>query len=236
MKSLSPQTVFIVSSPPLSHFDIVKKILKNGGDVIVEKPAFISLTEASQMTKLSEINQNIFVELLIYKHTELYNKFLNIWEKNINVIQELSCTFMLPSIPKSTFRDSNNIYNSCLYDIGCYPISLLVDLNVDLINLKINNFKFSNGKLNYIEIKNVLGKIKLIIKIGIGFEYKNEVTIKFKNENTISFSPFFYGKEEVKVINKVIYGNNTIIKFKDKNGFENLFNISRNNWSSTQKD
>ena len=107
----------------------------------------------------------------------VYNKFLNIWEKNINVIQELSCTFMLPSIPKSTFRDSNNIYNSCLYDIGCYPISLLVDLNVDLINLKINNFKFSNGKLNYIEIKNVLGKTV----------YTNRLKVK-KGKNLIPFS------------------------------------------------
>ena len=234
--SLTPNTVFVVASPPVNHYEIVKKIILSKRDVIVEKPAFVSLEEANEIDFLCQKNNCIFVELLMYKYTNLYKYFLQTWYKKIKKIKGISCTFLIPSLPANTFRSNIGYENSCLYDIGCYPISLLVDLNVDLQNLKITNYKSDNNNLQYIELEDKQNNIDLSIKIGFGFDYKNEVTIIHSNESEISFSPFFFGRKDKKIIKETNNDKEEISQFTDINGFQNLFNIPRDKWFLNQKE
>ena len=76
----------------------------------------------------------ILIELFVYKLSKTYEKFLQFWFINLKNITNIDINFLIPEIPKNTFRSSKKIQNSSLYDIGCYPISLLVDLGFQIKN------------------------------------------------------------------------------------------------------
>lgn len=228
-------TKFIICSPPKEHFSQIKLILESCRSIYVEKPIFTNVKEANEI-KIRLKNKDIFiVELLMYKYNNQYYKFLKTWNKTKHKIIQVKCVFNIPSIPSNTFRDANDIESSPLYDIGCYIISLLVDLKIYLDNLKIKNIEFKNKKIMQFYIEGHSKKIKLNLEFGVGNPYKNSVKLNFINNRSIEFNKFFYGREENKTI---IFRSNKRFKkinFKDHNGFEKLFQYPNSNWFNNQE-
>jgi len=227
---------FIISSPPKAHFSQIKEILKAGRNIYVEKPIFVELDEAKNIFKNLKSNEFFVVELLMYKYTKLYENFINIWNKKKNNCTQMECFFNIPSVNGNTFRDSKNIKSSPLYDIGCYILSLLVDLNISLENLKIHNINIQNNKIINLCLKGVFKKMKIYAEFGMGKEYKNQVKLKFQKDFKIVFDKFFFGVEAEKQIIFEKKNRKRIFFVKDVNGFKKIFEYSNSFWLKNQRE
>lgn len=232
-KSIPKDAVYVVCSPPRNHFEQALSILNSGRSVIIEKPAFMNAKEAAVVLDLCQKNNLIFVEAFMYQYTKLFNKFIIYWNVNINYIKNINISFLIPKFPLSTFRDNNLILETVLYDIGCYPISLLVDVGFSIDNLVISNYSF-NSNLMKLDIANIERNININISIGISPVYQNYVELETFDKKKIIFSKFFHGLSINKTIIYQDSKNSYIDRFTDLNGYENMFNIPSRNWIENQ--
>lgn len=225
-------TIFVISSPPNQHFSQMKLILKANRNVYVEKPIFINPSEAECIQTFLKDKKLIVVELLMYKYTKHYQNFLKIWNNNKHL--KIECYFNIPEIPLNTFRDENDITSSPLYDIGCYILSLLVDLKIPLKNIKIQNVIIKKKKVIKFYLSGFFKKLEIYLEFGIGEEYKNLVRLSVSKNYTIEFNKFFYGRKSDK---DVVYKNKNVLEknsINDQDGFENIFNHPHSFWLANQ--
>ncbi len=237
IKTLSNDTNFIISTPPNTHYPIAKEILKQNAKVFIEKPAFVSFVQYREITDLVKLHNSVLVELYAYKFSKIYKIFLKNFHYKKKFISELNINFLIPAIPKNTFRNSKKITNSSLFDIGCYPISLLIDIGFKLKNFNIiinNPLKVTKESMKIYFVEN---NIKINIHIGISKFYKNNIMFKTSKKESFFYDYFFYGVAKEK---KIIYkkGNKIIKKtyIHDHNSFEKIFIKKINFFQKNQKN
>lgn len=231
--------LFIIATPPESHFKILKFLLKNNCMIAVEKPAIINRSDFLSIKKNYNLNKILLIETFYYKLSKLYNKFLLDWHKYKSQIKNIDIIFLIPTFPVNSFRDYNEYWISYILDIGCYPIDILNSMNLKLNKPTIKIFK-KQIKINFTD-----DNIKINIKIGIG-EYTNKIILNnLKNNYTYEYSPIFYSRSGIRyksifykskfnkskiIINK--YKESDLIKkfySSNKNFFKKLSKISINN-------
>ena len=227
LKNLSKDTVFIISTPPDIHNDQINKILKYGRDVIVEKPGFINSQDIINISQSENFNKNIIFEGFMYKYTKLYKKFIVFWTKNKKEISTLKSYFYIPEVPKNTFREDKTIKSSCLYDMGCYSLSLLTDLGLDIDNIQISNFTMKDERILNMQLLGESDQVKIELNFGVSKKYKNTLELIKKNNDTIKFWPFFNGVPIDKFLEYCSLDNIELERFKDCNAFSRMFNLER---------
>ena len=227
LKNLSKDTVFIISTPPDIHNDQINKILKYGRDVIVEKPGFINSQDIINISQSENFNKNIIFEGFMYKYTKLYKKFIVFWMKNKKEISTLKSYFYIPEVPKNTFREDKTIKSSCLYDMGCYSLSLLTDLGLDIDNIQISNFTMKDERILNMQLLGESDQVKIELNFGVSKKYKNTLELIKKNNDTIKFWPFFNGVPIDKFLEYCSLDNIELERFKDCNAFSRMFNLER---------
>ncbi len=236
VQSLEKDVIFIISTPPDTHFEILKVVLQNKFNAMVEKPILLSLQHFKIINDLSKINRVIFYECFMHRYGKIYREFLSFFKKNETKINSIEIIFCLPNLPNNTYRDQNKISSSLIYDIGCYPISLLNDLNINEKIIKIKNIYNARVlKKERFDIEVKANNIDFNIKFGIDNHYSNIVTINMSNGEKIQFEPFFYGRKKEK---RIVYRNKISKKIKvikDNNLFEDMFKNSIENFYITQK-
>ena len=237
LKNLSEDTVYIIATPPQIHYDQMKQILTFGRDVIVEKPAFLYTKQAKEILQLSKLNNNIVFEAFMYRYSKLYKKFINFWSDNIDDIIYIKCDFYIPKIPNNTFRIQGDIASSCLYDMGCYSMSLLVDLGLTLDNIEVENICYKNKLIYSIELKAIIDGITIRLNFGGAKEYTNSVLVKTNKNITVTFWPFFYGRKSTKYVSHVFNNDikiGEIDEIDDSNSFEEMFDMNYSDLLSNQ--
>lgn len=218
--NLNKNTIFILCTPPLIHEKQLIYLLGNGYSIIVEKPAIITKKICAKFSQI-KLNKHQFIfENYMYKQTKIYNIFLKIFKLNKNILKEINITFTIPKFPKNTFRSKMKRSDSIIFDIGCYPVSLVNDL------FNYNKFKIiilkSNTKNLSISLRLDSTKIPIILKFGISKNYVNEVCLKTSNNDIFKFDYFFYGRPKLK---KIIKNQSIILsKINDQNAFVKIFN------------
>lgn len=235
LNNVPENTVFIIATPPNLHFKQAKQIIKYGRDIIIEKPIFISIQEVKQIYSLVNFNKNIILEGFMHRYTKLYIDFLKYWTNEKEKIVSITSTFYVPEIPKKTFRDKKDIISSCLYDMGCYGLSLINDMGLDLRKIKIDHFQEKSSRISKICLKGMINNISIEIKFGKNKNYENYVELVKENNNKIKFFPFFYGRKASKSIQ---HSKNNDIKLEmidDHNSFQVMFNQNRNELIASQK-
>lgn len=235
LQELPKDTVFVIATPPTLHFRQAKAILKYGRDVIIEKPIFISATEVQEILSLVNSSKNIVLEGFMHRYTKLYIEFMKFWNKEKNNIVALKSSFCIPEIPKKTFRNKKDIASSCLYDMGCYGLSLLNDMELDLKEIKIKSFEKINSRIINILLTGIVNNISVDIKFGENKDYENYVEIITKKNKTIKFFPFFYGRKALKSIEYCTDDDIRLEQFNDYNAFQSMFNDNRENLILNQK-
>ena len=228
-------TIFIICSPPHIHSKQSKKILNSGFNVFIEKPIFTNIQDLKKNIDISKKNKVFFLENMMFEYSKTFRKFLKTFKKERKIISDMELIFTIPDYPNKTFRSKKYNYSTNLFDIGCYPISLLNKL-FHQIDLKIFDIKnIQNLKKELIFIKNTnFKKIKILIKIGIDKFYENKIILKCKKNKTYIFYPFFYGREGFRTIKIKNKTRNKLHILKEKNSFINLFNNSNNNLRKSQ--
>ena len=108
----------IISTPPRTHYELAKKALSSGKDVLVEKPMTLSSKEALELHNLSLEKSRI----LMVGHVYLYNPSTNELKKMIesNDLGDLLYFHSNRSSPKPSRLDV-----SVMWDLAPHDISLI---------------------------------------------------------------------------------------------------------------
>ena len=232
--ALPNTTIFIIATPPALHFQQVRSAVEAGRDVIVEKPAFVSADDAREIAAICQVQGTIVVEGLMHRQTELYQRFIEYWITHRSRIDAMKAVFLIPEVPSGTFRQEGSIASSCLFDMGCYVISLLTDLLLPLVDLRLVHVSHHGQILKEINICGVLDGVKISLKIGVAATYQNVVELRTRDGETARFLPFFYGRPGERCI---ILGSHGTIKKEvlvEVDAYQAMFVVPRSQWLADQ--
>ena len=249
IQELPDDVVFIVSSPPQVHYAQCKEILLAGRNVIVEKPAFVRESEALEMVALARKHGLVLAQALMYRHSALFERFMADMHCAGSNIESLHINFLLPDLPRGTFRNSSQLGASVVYDIGCYALSLLSEIGVDPAQVWFEHLAYKRDMLSRALLTgpNALRSPKINILIGVGAAYENSVRLIRRDESSTLYSPFFFGRpgrrnihhrsREQKVSQEAVVEHNSFSKMlsypldswieNQKEGFERMISVTR---------
>ena len=230
LAALPHKTVFFLATPPALHAEQASRILSAGFDAIIEKPAFISLEEAKRVTALSSAQGPLLVEAFMYRHTRLFERLLEFWRDNANTVTSVSLRFVIPQMPPGTFRSRLDIASSSLFDIGCYPLSLLQALKIDANGLAITRVdNVGDPDRERIEMTGTVEGRAVFVEAGVGPAYVNEARFR-RADDSVIFTPLFYGRPG----SRTIAGGAAMQTLEDGNAFEAMLSVPRFQWLETQ--
>lgn len=224
LAALPRDVVMVIASPPALHHAQVNRALDAGFDVIVEKPAFLTITEAQGIADRCAVSDRVLVEAFMQRHSQLYRRLLD--HCAARPVAALDLTFLIPAMPPGTFRSQSDIGASGLYDIGCYVLALLEDLGLDATGLDIVNVRDSGTLNESLVMLGVLDGITVKAQIGVGLAYENSVIVHLVSGERTRFEPIFYGRPGAKTMGETV--------LDDHNCFEAMFNVPRAAWISNQ--
>ncbi|MDZ4390687.1 MAG: Gfo/Idh/MocA family oxidoreductase [Gemmatimonadales bacterium] len=237
LADLPADTVFVVATPPSLHFDQAMRVIEAGRDAIIEKPAFLSGRDASEAIAASTRRGTILVEGFMHRYAALYRRFLGEWAAGGEEIEAINAVFMVPGMPAGTFRQKSDIASSGLYDIGCYPVSLLTDLGLPLDELTAMRVDFP-GEVDReaVRLSGWLNGVRVDIRTGIDAAYANRVSLTLRGGEEIRFSPFFYGRAGDRTISRGSAAAGTAEVVHDADAFQAMFAVTRSTWLSNQAE
>ena len=103
----------------------------------------------------------------MYKFTDLYTKFNKVFISKFSDINFINLTFTIPSIPIDTFRDSKDLENSCLYDIGCYIVDLFTSHGLSLDKIKIQNLEVKKNRIIKLQFTFYINHIFVMLQLEL---------------------------------------------------------------------
>lgn len=235
ISKLDKDYIFYISTPPSTHYELAKKLLLNDFNCLIEKPIFLFAEEFESIKNIARTRSKYFFECFMHRYGNIYSEFIEIYQKEIDNIKSLDIKFCIPKIPSNTFRSIKNISSSLIYDIGCYPISLINDIseNNEIKIVSIENY--GNYSKEKFKITGKINQINLNINFGIDDNYENFVKINLKNKFCIKFEYFFYGRKAEK---KIITNNDNLSKIRiinDGNLFEEMLKKVKTDIHKNQK-
>lgn len=221
IKNLHADTIFVLCTPPRTHFDLIKKLVKNKKNVLVEKPICVNQLQVKNLFHLFLRKNFFFYEMYMCQFTYSYKRALNYVINHYSRIKGIEFKFCLPSYPDNTFRNSKNFYDNCLYDIGCYIINFTLNINNKIRHVKLIDLSYNKETVSNIIFSFALNHIQVKASIGLSKKYENYIKFKEYSGNEIFFDKVFYGKS----VNKEIRNYNLKSKshFTDVNGYETMF-------------
>ena len=234
LKNLTKDFVFFNSTPPTFHYSLSKLILSSGFNLIVEKPMCLNSWQAKKLYDLAKKNDVFIFENMMY----FYSQQFKVIKKEINKknIDSIDIKFAIPNFNLNSFRTKANLKSSILYDMGCYPFSLLAYFNFDLKNFKIN-YTVKKKCLIFFEVYFIAKKIKFKIICAIFQKYENFLKVNFKNLTSCKFNYVFYGKKVKK--ENYYYKSGKQIRtttISEKNIFQNIFSFTKKKFLNQSKN
>lgn len=121
--------VIYVATPTYTHYEYVKKILINGGNVLCEKPITFSPLELKELISLADVNKCFLMEGMWMKCLPAYRKGFE-WF-NQGLIGELQLVkvdlYKHEKIDSSKAIFDPNLGGGVLRDYGVYPLAFVLD-------------------------------------------------------------------------------------------------------------
>ena len=234
LNNLDKKTIIVLCTPPEIRANQIILCIKNSFSVISEKPIFLNANKLDKAYLLLK-GKNLFLfENYMYLYSSSFKKFYSIFKKNKKKIKKIKIDFIIPNFPNDSFRVNKSSNENIIFDIACYPISLINYLKLKIINIETK--LLSQPKKHYKIFVNTENFI-FDLTIGLGLRYKNNLSIYLNSSeyNLIKLNYFFYGIEKIKKISyiknrKKIYEEN----FLDLNSFTKIFNFSNDEFHKTK--
>ena len=232
---LPETTLFVIATPPNVHYAQVKAVIEAGRDVFVEKPAFLSLKESVELSRLAGERGVVLVEMLMYLENYSVQQIISELKCASGSVKNIECQFLIPSVPLGTFRTEASLGNSLLSDMACYPLSLLAIAGYDLSNLVLvaDNFRAKQNPTFYIKGKSQ--KTNIYIRVGHDGQYRNNLKLEFDDDREISCEPFFYGREGHRKLIRATSAGMITEQILEANAYERMFLRKRPEWLATQE-
>jgi predicted dehydrogenase len=235
IEKLPRDTAFFIATPPALHFAQAERVLQAGFDLFLEKPAFVTGEDAERIVALTSAPPRVLVEGFMHRYTQLYSELLAVWTASRERVRRIEISFLIDKMPPGTFRQETNVVSSALYDIGCYPLSLLADIGLGQVGLSVSGLQFAGDPdRTRIRITGSAGQIAVDLDIGVAGAYANSVCLHMSDGETICFSPFFYGRKAERTITTSSGGKTAIRTLSDENAFEVMLARPRSAWLADQ--
>lgn len=233
-KWLSPESmlkdnqldVVYLSTPAGLHYIHGLKVISSGKHLWCEKPI---TTSPKQTTSLLEesIKADVSVcEGFMYLYHPHFISLKEIISNNfLGEIKKIHCVFDLPKLDNPGYRNQKELGASALYDLGVYPISIILSLfkrsAIEIVSKEIQ-FEESNsydveGSLNL----KINKKIECLLEWAYDKTYRNEIIIEGTNSSLSTEYIFSKDSDYVPYFN-IIDKNKTssIFKIEQANHFE----------------
>ena len=137
-------------------------------------------------------HRTTFCEAFMFKHTTLYDEALRYWCRKKAEVSEIRIKFLLPDLPRHTFRDDNSLENSILFDVGCYAITVMSDLSVPLEHIQLDEVLMKGDRLRYVRANSKINH-KIVIEFGFGYHYMNMLEFVLLDGSATSLNQYFLG-------------------------------------------
>lgn len=122
--SQSDATLYIITTPSDMHFDMLKQCIHAGKDVLVEKPAFLTVEEGEELIRLSKNSQSV---VSVHQNRRWDGDFLTIKELlkeetlgNWKVLESRFDRFR--PVVRDRWREQPGPGSGILYDLGSHLI------------------------------------------------------------------------------------------------------------------
>ncbi len=115
--------VIYVSLPNNDHRHWIEKGLQAGKHVIVDKPAVLSLQDASACAALAASRKLLFAEATVFSYHTQFRALADFFRQN-GPLTHISAQFIIPPLPASNFRNYKDMGGGCLTDMGPYAAAL----------------------------------------------------------------------------------------------------------------
>ena len=232
---LPKTTLFVIATPPNVHYVQVKEVIEAGRDVFVEKPAFLSLNDSVELSRLASERGVVLVEMLMYLENNSVQQIIRELEDASGLVKNIECQFLIPSVPLGTFRNEESLGNSLLSDMACYPLSLLALAGYDLSDLILVADTHKTNLNPTFLIKGKSQKTNIHIRVGHDDVYLNKLKLEFDDGRQVSCEPFFYGREGYRKLIRVNSTGMLTEQIHETNGYERMFLRKRSQWVATQE-
>ena len=231
---LPKTTLFVIATPPNAHYAQVKAVIEADRDVFVEKPAFLSLKESVELSRLADEHGVVLVEMLMYLENNSVQQIISELKCASGSVKNIECQFLIPSVPLGTFRTEASLGNSLLSDMACYPLSLLAIAGYDLSNFVLVADNLGTKKNPTFFIKGNSQQTNIRIRVGLNGQYRNKVKLAFDDDRQVSCEPFFYGREGHRKLIRATSAGMLTEKIHETNAYERMFLRRRLDWITTQ--
>lgn len=236
INSVPENTCFLIASAPQQHYQAICQVVEAGFDILVEKPAFVKHQEALNAIEKIRKHRIIFCEAFMFKHTNFYKEALKYWSRKKSKVSEIHIKFLLPDLPRGTFRDDVSLKNSILFDVGCYAITALADFSIPLEYIQLDEVLMRGDRLRYVRAHSNIDH-KIIIEFGFGYHYMNTLEFVSLDGSAIKFEPIFFGREGERTIHlRDKLGKIKLTKIREKNAFANMFTTKLSYWKNSQQE
>jgi hypothetical protein len=232
---LPKTTLFVIATPPNVHYVQVKAVIEAGRDVFIEKPAFLSLNESVELSRLASERGVVLVEMLMYLENNSVQQIIRELKDASGSVKNVECLFLIPSIPPRTFRTEESLGNSLLSDMACYPLSLLALAGYDLSNLVLIEGTLKTKQNPTFLIKGKSQKTNIHIQVGRDSVYRNNLKLEFDDGRKVSCEPFFYGREGYRKLTRANSTGMVTEQIHETNGYERMFLRKRSEWVANQE-
>jgi hypothetical protein len=235
--ALPSGVAFVVATPPAIHFEQASLILDGNFDLFLEKPAFVVRAEAAVIADRSARGMRLVIEGLMYLYTGLYREFKKFWSEAGHLAERIEIDFLIDQLPNGTFRSRRGLASSPLFDIGCYPMTLLAEIGLEVRGLKLTSLE-NAGDPNKTRISMACwaGDKRIEINIGMSDTYKNSVNVNLVDGRAVEFSPFFFGRAGQRAITTSKEGHVSKRYIDESDAFRTMLAMPRAVWRSTQPE
>lgn len=233
LSKVSDRTCFLIATPPSVHFSQAQVIISHGHDVLIEKPGFICVKDLETILSIKSDKQLLSVAYM-YKHTQLFERFLQFWAENSQFVKKVEIRFLIPTIPSATFRSDGSAHSSIIYDIGCYIADTLVEMCLDNDAVRVTNAFCDEGELSHVLISSN-GAVEVFAEFGFGFSYTNMLSVTLCDNSRQDFTPFYWGRSGVRtIVNNKGGCSEVVSRFDEPNSFELMLSKNREVWCNQQ--
>ena len=197
----------IISTPPATHYDLIKKCFSYGVDAIVEKPCVLDISQFSELAKIAKTNNLKFIVSYHWQNGEEVRKFNRFFDKN--KIEKISIHVDDPySKDGANINDEKIPLEGCFIDSGVNAISLIK------MWLPFKTFEIKNTEIIY--AKNV--KLPIYSHVFLDIDgVPVDIEIDWRNNKNFKCTKVVYEGRDV-VINhseQTIFDGTKIIRCSD---------------------
>ena len=210
-----------LSIPNSMHFKLAKKILNYGYHLIVDKPITTNRGELKKLIGIANKNNLMLSEAVFYNYHSQFN-YLKKFCGNLKKIEQIFVNFTIPTPEPNSLLASRKLCGGALMDMGSYAASIhRIFFKERIISKNIIIKKNKKGLITSFDIFFKYNTKVLIGTFRFGSEYRNDISIKFKNK-TIEVNRLFSPPDDINLNIKINTKNKfRKIKIKKDNCFEN---------------